>query len=96
MVRKDAAIESARDALEKQENELSRAQALWETNGSEASRETELLKQGRTFAYCFDGNEASVSVMKGQPGFGKGISGTAATFDGESSFAVAKYSRRVC
>jgi len=88
LARKDAAIESARDALEKQENEWSRTQALWEANGSEASRETELLKQGRTFAYSFDGNEASVSVLKGQPWFGKGVFGTAATVDGESSFNV--------
>lgn len=88
LARKDAAIESARDAMKNVESELSKAQAYWESSGSEASHETALLKQERTFAYSFDGNEQSVSVLEGQPWFSKGIFGTAATVDGESSFAI--------
>lgn len=88
LARKDAAIESARNALEKLDSELSQAQSLWEASGAKTSRETELIKEGRTFAYSFNGNEQSVSVQKGQPWFSKGILGTAATIDGESSFVV--------
>lgn len=83
----DAEIENLVNVLSSQEPSIAKAQAEWLLNAGDLS-ERELLKQGLRFAYSFDGNDNGISVKNGQPWLSSGVSGTAATFDGQSEFVV--------
>lgn len=83
----DARIENMVNVLSSQEPLIAKEQAEWQLTAGDLS-ERELLKQGLRFAYSFDGNDNGISVKNGQPWLSSGVSGTAATFDGQSEFVV--------
>ena len=88
LLKKDARISDAKALLLSNLDDIQSAQLQWERSEAQEVSERDFLKQGRVRYYSFDGNEAGVSVLKGQPWFSSGIFGTAARLDGESHFLV--------
>lgn len=85
---KDAALHRAEMRLAAAEYRIAYDQKRWESTAAVRAREGKLLGRGLTSLYSFDGKDAGISVTTGQPWFGSGRFGTAATFDGESRFSL--------
>lgn len=85
---KELQLKQTRGALEESHSEIARSQAEWERTRAQDSKDGKLLNEGLRQAYSFNGNDAGITVEKGQPWFSSGIQGTAATFDGQSQFVV--------
>ena len=89
---KDAALKRAEMRLASAEYRIAYDQRRWESTSAAHAREGKLLGRGLRGAYGFDGKDEGIAVATGQPWFGSGRFATAATFDGESRFALdAKY-----
>lgn len=85
---KDEALHRTEMRLAAAEYRIDYDQKRWESTAAVRANEGKLLGRGLTAAYGFDGKDQGVSVATGQPWFGSGRFGTAATFDGESRFAL--------
>lgn len=85
---KDAALKRAEMKLAATEYRIAYDQRRWESTAAIQASEGKLLGRGLTAAYGFDGKDEGVSVAAGQPWFGSGRFATAATFDGDSRFAL--------
>lgn len=88
LLEKDTLISEAGAALAANDTSITEAQKQWESTQAHAVSEHDFLKRGLVRYYSFDGNDPGVGVLKGQPWFGNGLSGTAATLDGESQLVV--------
>ncbi len=85
---KDAALHRAEMRLAAAEYRIAYDQRRWESTAAVRASEGQLLGRGLTSLHSFDGKDEGISVEKGQPWYGSGRFGTAATFDGESRFSL--------
>ena len=88
LVAKDDALQEAKRKLDVKEYRIAHDQRKWESTAATRASEGNLLRRGLTAAYGFDGKDEGIVVATGQPWFGSGPFGTAATLDGESRFAL--------